>query len=78
MTGTSVIGIKYKDGVLIAADMGGLILINSETLTLLLLDVFAFCYFVEFIISPITILALVPQRDTDGSYHLTQAAVSSV
>lgn len=23
MTGTSVIGIKYKDGVLLAADMGG-------------------------------------------------------
>lgn len=27
MTGTSVIGIKYKDGVLLAADMGGLFLI---------------------------------------------------
>ena len=25
VTGTSVIGIKYKDGILIAADMGGLI-----------------------------------------------------
>lgn len=26
VTGTSIIGIKYKDGVLIAADMGGILL----------------------------------------------------
>lgn len=42
VTGTSVIGIKYKDGILIAADMGGL---NLYVFLLLLLPLFLVVYF---------------------------------